>query len=240
MAPPSAIVTGASSGIGLAITRRLAADGFAVTLVARGQKRLDTVTDELRRAGYEVAAVAADVCDEDDIQRVLRAHGERHGSLDVLVNNAGMGVFGPILEAVNGQMDLQYKINLRSVMLFYRDALELLRRAAQDHGHALVVNTASITGKRGEANLGVYSAVKHGVVGLTQAMNQELHPYRIKSCVLCPGYVDTPLADYKKSEVPAETMIHPDDIAAAVHFLTRLSTYCVVPEVLFQRFGDPV
>jgi len=158
----------------------------------------------------------------------------------VLVNNAGMGVFGSIRHAANGQMDLQYRINLRSVVLFYREGLDLLRRAAELNGHALVVNTASITGKRGEANLGVYSAVKHGVVGLTQAMNQELHPYRIKSCVLCPGYVDTPLSDYKKGDVPAEQMIRPGDLAAAVRFLTQLSTYCVVPEVLFQRFGDPV
>lgn len=236
----SALVTGASSGIGLAIARTLAEEGLAVTMVARGADRLAKAADELRRAGHEITTFPADVTSEEEIQAVLADHRARHGALDVLVNNAGMGILGPIAEMTTQRMDLQYRINLRSIAIFYRDALDVLRAAAEAQGSAMVVNTASIAGKRGEEELSLYSAVKHGVVGFTQAMNRELHGERIKSCVLCPGYVDTPLSDYKKSAVPAETMIRSEDLAEGVRFLTRISRYCVIPEILFQRLGDPV
>ena len=101
-----------------------------------------------------------------------------------------------------------------------------------------MVNTSSITGKVGTGGLGVYSATKHGMVGFTEAMNQELRDANIKSCVLCPAYVDTPLSDYVKDTVPAEAMIRVEDIAESVRFLLRLSPNCIVPELIFRRPAD--
>jgi short-subunit dehydrogenase len=122
-------------------------------------------------------------------------------------------------------------------MLFYREALELLKAAGAEHRNALVVNTASISGKRGEAWLSVYSATKHGLVGFTEAMNKELSGDGIKSTALCPAFVDTPMTDFIKQHVPAETMIRAEDVAEAVRMLLRLSPGCVIPEVLFERPG---
>jgi NAD(P)-dependent dehydrogenase (short-subunit alcohol dehydrogenase family) len=99
----------------------------------------------------------------------------------------------------------------------------------------LVVNTASIAGKSGQGWLSVYSATKFGVVGFTQAMNKELGPEGIKSCALCPGFVDTAMTDFVKESVSADEMIQPADIAEIVRSLLKLSPACVVPEVVFQR-----
>ena len=115
----------------------------------------------------------------------------------MLVNNAGLGIDGAIDELETKHIDLQLALNLRSVILFYRESIDLLRAAGAEHGNALVVNMSSIAGKtRRRRASSVYSATKHGIVGFTEAMNGELSGAGIKSCVLCPGFVDTQLTDY--------------------------------------------
>ncbi|MFN8215978.1 MAG: SDR family oxidoreductase [Solirubrobacterales bacterium] len=235
--PRSALVTGASSGIGLAIATMLAAEGYDLTLVARTPEKLDSAAARLAAAGGDVHAVAADVREEAEIARAVAAHRERCGRLDLLVNNAGMGIHAELDDYRVKHVDLQLALNLRSVILFYHEAIDLLRAAAASHRNALVLNMASIVGKRGAAGLGVYSAAKAGVVGFTEAMNEELSGEGIKSCVLCPGFVDTELADYMQNPVPAAEMIRTADIAETVRALLLLSPTCVIPEVLFTRPG---
>ena len=237
MVTRTALVTGGSSGIGLAIARVLAEEGFALTLSARRPDKLESAADELRAAGAEVLAVAGNVAQEADVMGVVARHRDAYGRLDVLVNNAGLGVSGPIDEVATKHLDMQLAVNLRSMILFYREAMPMLRAAGLDGG-ALVVNTSSITGKVGTAGLSVYSATKHGMVGFTEAMNQELRDARIKSCVLCPAYVDTALSDYVKDSVGAENMIRVEDIGESVRFLLRLSPHCIVPELIFRRPAD--
>ncbi len=238
MAERAAIVTGASSGIGLAIARVLGQEGHAVTMAARRAEKLEGAVAELAAEGLEVHGVAANVSHEEEIQRVVTAHRERYGRLDVLVNNAGIGIGAPLAEIQTKRLDMQLDINLRSIVIFYRECLDLLREAAGEHRSALVVNTSSISGKRAEAWLSVYSASKHGVVGWTEAMNKELGADGIKSIALCPAFVDTPMTDFVKGEVKAEDMIRPEDIAEAVRFMLRVSPTCVVPEMMFVRPGD--
>jgi NAD(P)-dependent dehydrogenase (short-subunit alcohol dehydrogenase family) len=238
MAERAAIVTGASSGIGLAIARVLGEEGFGITMAARRAEKLDGAVAGLAADGFDVHAVAANVADESEIERVVAAHRERYGRLDVLVNNAGVGVGAPVGEIETKRLDMQLDINLRSIVLFYRESLTMLRAAAAEHRSALVVNTSSISGKRGVGLLSVYSATKHAVVGWTEAMNQELGPDGIKSTALCPAFVDTPMTDFAKKNVPAEEMIQPQDIAEAVRFLIKVSPACVVPEMMFVRPGD--
>jgi NAD(P)-dependent dehydrogenase (short-subunit alcohol dehydrogenase family) len=240
MADKAAIVTGASSGIGLAIARTLGEGGYGVTMAARRPDKLEEATKSLADAGYDVQAVAANVADEADIQRVVSEHRERYGRLDVLVNNAGVGIGAAVGEIQTKRLDMQLDINLRSIILFYRECLELLQAAAAEHQNALVVNTSSISGKFGQPWLSVYSAAKHGVVGWTESMNKELASHGIKSCALCPAFVDTNMTEFVKGEVPAEQMIRPEDIAESVSFLLKLSPACIVPEIMFTRPGDTV
>jgi NAD(P)-dependent dehydrogenase (short-subunit alcohol dehydrogenase family) len=234
----AAIVTGASSGIGLAIARVLAEEGFAITMSGRRADKLTAAVQELEDAGLAVHAVAANVAEEAGIQQVVAAHRERYGRLDVLVNNAGVGVGQPAGELTTKFVDMQIAVNLRAMILFYRESLELLRAAAAEHRSALVVNMSSMSGKRGEGWLSVYSATKHGIVGFTQAMNRELAGDGIKSCALCPAFVDTAMSDWMKGRIEPEQMIRVEDVAEAVRFLLRTSPNCVVPEVQFMRPGD--
>ncbi|HEX5852883.1 MAG TPA: SDR family oxidoreductase, partial [Solirubrobacteraceae bacterium] len=192
----------------------------------------------LAAEGFDVQAVAANVSDEAEIQKVVAAHREKYGRLDVLVNNAGVGVGAAVAEIETKRLDMQLDINLRSIVLFYRECMGMLREAAAEHKNALVVNTSSISGKHGEAWLSVYSATKHGVVGWTEAMNKELGKEGIKSTALCPAFVDTPMTDFVKEQVPADEMIRPEDIAEAVRYLLKVSPACVVPEMMFVRPGE--
>src|SRR4051794_31367694 len=237
MAGRAAIVTGASSGIGLAIADVLGQEGHALTIAARRPDKLQAAAERLRANGYDVEAVPGSLADEDVVRQVVARHRERFGRLDVLVNNAGVGMGEPAGQLTTKKVDLQLGLNLRSLILFHRESLELLRAAAAEHRNALVVNMASISGKRGEAWLSVYSATKHGVVGFTEAMNKELNAEGIKATVLCPAFVDTPMTDFIKGQVPPEQMISAQDVAEAVRMLLRLSPGCVIPELIFEQLG---
>lgn len=234
----AALVTGASSGIGLALARMLAEEGHGVTMVARRAEKLDAAAGGLRADGLDVHAVAASLADEAEIVRVVAAHRERYRRLDVLVNNAGVGVGAPIDDYPTRHIDLQLEVNLRSVVIFYRECMPLLRAAGAAHGSALVVNTASIAAKRGQPWLSIYSATKAGIVAFTQAMNRELAASGIKSCALCPGFVDTAMTDFVKGRVDPADMIQPADIAEVVRALLRLSPAAIVPEIQFLRVAE--
>jgi NAD(P)-dependent dehydrogenase (short-subunit alcohol dehydrogenase family) len=238
MAERAAIVTGASSGIGLAIARMLGEEGFAITMAARRPEKLQTAVDGLAAEGFDVHGVPAALSEESEIQKVVAAHRERYSRLDVLVNNAGVGIGASVGEIQTKHLDMQIDVNLRSIVLFYRECLSMLQASGAEHSNALVVNTSSISGKRAEAWLSVYSATKHAVVGWTESMNKELGSQGIKSTALCPAFVDTPMTDFVKGQVKAEEMIRPEDIAEAVRYLLRVSPACVVPEMMFVRPGD--
>ena len=234
----AAIVTGASRGIGLAIAEALAEDGFGLTITARKPDTLEQTADRLRGKGYEVEHLAANMADEEGIRAVVARHRERFGRLDVLVNNAGVGIGAAVAEQQAKYVDIQIDVNLRAIILFYRECAELLRAAGAEHGNALVVNLSSFAGKSGQPWLSVYSATKAAVVAYTQAMNKELNSDGVKSVAFCPGFVDTDMSDFIKESVDAAEMMRPEDIAEAVRFILRLSPACVVPEIVFQRPGE--
>jgi short-subunit dehydrogenase len=236
----AAIVTGASRGIGLAIAEALAEEGFGLTITARKPDTLEQTAHSLRDRGYEVEHFAANMNDEEAIQEVVRLHRERFGRLDVLVNNAGVGIGAAASEHQTKYVDLQLDVNLRAIVLFYRECLDLLKAAGAEHKSALVVNLASIAGKSPQPWLSVYSATKAAVIAYTQAMNKELNGDGIKSTAFCPGFVDTDMTNFVKGTVSPEEMLRPTDISEAVRFLLRVSPACVVPDVVFQRPGETI
>lgn len=238
MSERAAIITGASRGIGRAIAEALAEDGYSLTISARKPDTLETTAAEFRDKGYEVEPVAANMADEDGIKTVVQRHRERFGRLDVLVNNAGVGIGAAVAEQQSKYVDMQIAVNLRAIILFYRECAEMLRAAGAEHGKALVVNLSSFAGKSGQPWLSVYSATKAGVVGYTQAMNKELNAEGVKSVAFCPGFVDTDMSEFIKESVDAAEMMRPEDIAEGVRFILRLSPACIVPEIVFQRPGE--
>jgi NAD(P)-dependent dehydrogenase (short-subunit alcohol dehydrogenase family) len=239
VAERAALVTGGSSGIGLAISRALAEDGYAVTISARRPDKLEQAAATLTADGLDVTPVPANVASEEEVKALIAAHEERCGRLDVLVNNAGVGIGSAIDEVETKKMDMQLDVNLRSYVIAMRDAMPLLRKAGAEHGKALVVNTASIAGKGGQGWLAVYSATKAGVIGLSQATQMEVGSAGIQVTALCPAFVDTPMTEWVQGQVKPEEMIQPQDLAETVRLLLRTSRYCLIPEIVFTRPGDP-
>ncbi|WP_432973808.1 SDR family oxidoreductase [Dactylosporangium sp. CA-233914] len=233
MTERSALVTGASRGIGFAIAKALVAEGYALTLVSRTGANLADAAERLAGHGVRIVTRPANVADDADLSAVVDLHQQEFGTLDVLVNNAGMGINAPLSVLDRRQVDLQIALNLRSVISLTRLAQPMLEKAALASGRALVVNVASISGKVGAPGLSVYAAAKHGVVGFTDSMNRELYSTGIRFTALCPGFVDTALSDYVKDQLKAADMVQPADLAEAVRFLLRLSPACLIPEMLF-------
>jgi NAD(P)-dependent dehydrogenase (short-subunit alcohol dehydrogenase family) len=231
----AAIVTGASRGIGYALAEALGEEGYGLTVSARKPDTLEQAAERMRGRGFEVEAVAANMAQEEGVREVVQRHRARYGRLDVLVNNAGVGIGAAAGEHQTKLVDLQLAVNLRAIVLFYRECAELLRAAGAEHRNALVVNLASIAGKSPQPWLSVYSATKAAVAAYTVSMNKEFAKHGVKSVAFAPGFVDTDMTDFAKDKVPAEEMLRPSDLAEALRFLLRVSPMCLVPEIVFQR-----
>jgi NAD(P)-dependent dehydrogenase (short-subunit alcohol dehydrogenase family) len=238
VAERAALITGGSGGIGLAIARALGEEGHALTLSARRPEKLEEAASGLREEGFEVLAVPANVAEEEELLAVFAAHRERYGRLDALANNAGLGIGGLMHEIQTKHLDMQLAINLRSLIIGTRESLPLLREAGAEHGKALLLNTASIAGKGGQAFLSIYAATKAAVINFTQATARETSGQGIQCTALAPGFVDTAMTDFVKGEIAAEKMIRPSDIGEAVRFLLRISPNCHIPEIVFNRPGE--
>lgn len=222
----------------MAIARALGEDGYAVTVSARRPDKLQAAVDELAAEGLEVTAAPADVSDEEQVVKLFADHKQRYGRLDVLVNNAGLGIGGPLAEIETKKLDMQLNVNLRSYVIAIREAAPMLTAAGAEHRKALIVNTASIAGKAGQGWLAVYSATKAGVIGLTQAAQTELASEGIQCTALCPGFVDTPMTEWIRGQVDPKDMIKPEDLAETVRLLLRTSPNCLIPEIVYTRPGD--
>lgn len=221
----AALVTGGSSGIGLAIARMLGEEGFELTVVSRTREKVAAAAAELG-----AAPVVGDVSREEDCERAVRSHSDRCGRLDVLVNSAGVGVGGSIGDLSPKHWDLQLAVNLRSVFLMSRAALPLLREST-----GIVVNIASIAGTIAAPGLAAYGAAKAGVISLTRSFNAEVAADGVRATAICPGFVDTPMAQW--AGIAPEQMIRPEDCAEVVRMLLRLGPTARIPQVVIERLG---
>lgn len=216
-------MTGGSSGIGLAIARALGEDGYGLTLASRRAEKVEPAAAELG-----ALAVAADVSKEEDCERLVAAHRERFGGLDVLVNSAGIGIGGRVEDLATKHFDLQLGVNLRGLFLVTKLCLPMLRAS-----HGWIVNLASIAGTIPVPGLGAYGAAKAAVISLTRTLNAELEADGVRATAICPGFVDTPMAEW--SGIPGEEMIQPEDCAELVRALLRLSPHARVPQIVIER-----
>lgn len=224
----SALVTGGSSGIGLALARMLNEEGYGLTLVGRRPDKLAAAADEL---GAE--AFAGNLADEDACVGAVEAHAARWGGLDVLVNSAGIGIGGNLGTQETKKIDLQLDVNLRATLIVTREALPLLRAA---RGH--VITLASIAGTVPVPGLSIYGATKAALISWTTSFNREEQEHGVRATAICPAFVATAMTDW--TGLPADEMIQPEDVVELVRALLRLSPRARVPEIVIERIGDAV
>ncbi|WP_027929270.1 SDR family NAD(P)-dependent oxidoreductase [Amycolatopsis thermoflava] len=227
--PNVAFVTGATSGIGLAVTRTLAERGVSVFGVARDAGNVATVVEKLRGEGLEVSGTTADVTSAEDIHRAVTAATEQYGRIDVLVNNAGRNGGGETATIADELWLDVIDTNLTSVFRVTKEVLTTGRLLEGPAGR--IVNIASTGGKQGVVLGAPYSASKHGVVGFTKAVGLELAKTGITVNAVCPGYVETPLAQRVRQGYAAHWEVSEDDVLEKFQAKIPLGRYATADEV---------
>jgi NAD(P)-dependent dehydrogenase (short-subunit alcohol dehydrogenase family) len=222
----SALITGGSSGIGLAIGRMLREEGFELTLASRTADKVEAAAAELG-----ATAIAAEVSKPEDCERVVHEHVQRAGGLDLLVNSAGIGIAARVEDAQLKHIDRQLGINLRGLVLVSQAAIPHLRET-----RGWIVNLASIAGTQPVPILPIYAATKAAVISLTHSLNADLDDDGVRAIALCPGFVDTPMAEF--AGLSSDEMIRPEDCAEVVRMCLRLSPRARVPQVVIERVGS--
>jgi NAD(P)-dependent dehydrogenase (short-subunit alcohol dehydrogenase family) len=222
----SALVTGGSSGIGLALAHALREDGYELTIAARRPEPLEVAAAELG-----ALAVPANLADADECARVVAAHAERHGGMDVLVNSAGIGIGGSFADQDDKRVGLQLDVNLGATLVVTRESLPLLRAS-----RGQIVTLASIAGTIPTPGLAIYGATKAALIAWTSSLNREEAEHGIRATAISPGFVATRMTEW--TGLPAEEQISPDDIVALVRTVLSLSPMARVPNIVVERVGD--
>lgn len=224
----SALVTGGSSGLGLGLARMLRDEGYELTLVARRPEPLAEAAAEL---GAE--PVPANLADAEECVRVVAAHRDRFGALDVLVHCAGIGIGGSFAGQDTKRIALQLDVNLRATMIVTREALPLLRAS-----RGQIVTLASIAGTIPTPGLAVYGATKAALISFTNSLNREEAEHGIRATAISPAFVATRMTDW--TGLPSEEMIQTEDVVELVRAVLHLSPKARVPNIVVERIGDVV
>jgi 3-oxoacyl-[acyl-carrier protein] reductase len=226
-----AIVTGASRGIGRSISLELARHGARVALAARTEAQLRAVQAEIEAHGGAAISIATDVTLEADIAALVRRTVERWGRLDIIVNNAGVGSFGPLIETTAEQWDHVMAVNARAPYLLCRDAIPYLRQQPR----SFIVNITSVVGVKGYINQALYSASKHAVMGMSKALAKEVQKDGIRVHAICPGGVDTDLAGQARPDLDRSVLMKPEEVAEVVLFLVTRRGNAIIDQVDMRR-----
>lgn len=237
----TALVTGASRGIGNSIARRLVQEGYDLTITSRTASALEEVRDDLLEAGAgEVVVAAADMSDRAALQGLVQQHAERFGAMDALVLNAGLGTVGDIATFPTRRLDRVLEVNLASAFILIQESLPLLRKAAsvRPTSGARVIGVSSITGVFAESGHGAYGASKAALISLLETLNAEESGSGVMATAVAPGYTATDMTAWKAESMPAESMIAPDDVAEVVAMLLRLSRSTSITKVVMSRSGS--
>ncbi len=233
------LITGASAGIGKACALALAKEGASLVLIARRKPRLDELVETIQSAGGRAVAVVGDVREEETALRAMQAAKEHFGALHILINNAGVGNYKPLIDTSAEEYDELMDSNVRSTFLFTRHAVPLM----MEQGSGTILMLSSMAGIYGFAGEAVYCATKFAQVGFAQALDKELRPYGIKVGVICPGGVKTEFALGKgrtEESVAQSGMLDPEDVAGAVLLACTQSAHSRIIEIQMRPMVEPL
>jgi NADP-dependent 3-hydroxy acid dehydrogenase YdfG len=240
-------VTGASSGIGEATARALAEQGAAVALVARRGDRLDTLAGEIEAAGGRALKIEADIGDRGQAEAAVARAAEELGRLDVVVNNAGVMLLGPIVDAPVEEWEQMIGVNLLGLLYVSHAAMPHLLEAAQgERGVADLVNISSVAGRVARLGSGVYNATKHGIGAFSESLRQEVTGRQVRVSLVEPGAVTTELVDHNRPEIQEQIKsrigeierLEAADIADAISYVVTRAPHVAINEVLIRPTGQ--
>lgn len=240
----AALITGASSGIGEATARRLAACGAAVALVARRKDRLDELAAEIASVGGRAVAIEADITDQEQADSAVQQAIEEFGALDIVVNNAGVMLLGPAVDAPTEEWERMISINLNGLLYVTKAALPHLLDAAENGNRRVadLVNISSVAGRVARVGSGVYNMTKHGVGAFSESLRQEVTRRHVRVSLIEPGATATELSSHLRDEVRAAQLkrfegmerMTADDIAEAIDFVVTRPRHVAINEVLIR------
>ena len=226
-----AVITGAGRGIGRAVAIGLGGRGAQVVLAARSRTELD---DTARMIGKNASVIPTDVRRKDELQRLFEHVATAFGPVDILVNAAGLGIFGPVVNFSDEDFEILIDTNLRGI--FFSSRFVLPSMIERKKGH--IINIASIAGKVGSANRAVYCASKFGVVGFTESLAEEVRQHGIRASVICPGSTDTRFSDTGNARA-RERMLRPEDVAHAVRMIVTEEPNSFISEIIMRPTQKP-
>lgn len=239
-----ALVTGASSGIGAAAARELAAEGADVALLARRRERIEALAEELRRDGRRALPIEADVSDRAQAEAAVERAAAELGRLDVVVNNAGLMLLGPVLDAPVEEWEQMVEVNLLGLLYVAKAALPHLLGAAESEPRRVadLVNVSSVAGRVARLGSGVYNATKHGVGAFSESLRQEVTGRHVRVALIEPGAVATELSSHNRPEIQAQIKerfgdaerLEAADIAEAISYVVTRPRRVAINEVLVR------
>jgi 3-oxoacyl-[acyl-carrier protein] reductase len=221
----TAIITGASKGIGKSIAEHYGREGAKLVISARHEEMLCKVNDEFRLNGIESIAVVADMASEDDVRGLVKTAADTFGKIDVLVNNAGFGIFKPVSEMTTKEYDQLFDVNVRGTFIASREVLGYMTK--QNDG--VIINIASLAGKNAVENGAVYAATKWAMLGFGKSLMLEVRRYNIRVITICPGSVDTDFSSAPSSN--RAKILKPEDVAEAAVLAASLPARAMMSEI---------
>ncbi len=231
LASKVAIVTGASRGIGKAISIALAQEAATVVLAARSIKKLQETADEVTEAGGKAEIVVTELTEEESIKNLVKITSEKFNRLDILVNNAGVTHSAKLEQTTTEDWERCIRINSRAPFILCREALGLLRKSQAGY----IINIASVVGVKGYPLQSAYTSSKHALRGMTISLAEELRGSNIRVHLLCPGGVDTELVQKVRPDIKKDELMQPEEIAELVLYLVTHKGNAVIDELHIRR-----
>jgi 3-oxoacyl-[acyl-carrier protein] reductase len=226
-----ALVTGGSRGIGRSISKALAEAGAHVILTARNRERLQRVEKEIRGAGGRASVIPADLSIEGDVLSLFDRIKENFEKLDILVNDAAIGLYGDLVDFPMEDFDRIMQLNVRGTYLCCQQAMKIM--VPLKHGY--IINLSSVVGFKGYPNQSAYTASKHAIMGFTKSLAVEAQKHNIHVSAIQPGAVETDLAFEARPDLDSSILIKPEDIASCVIFLLSLSERAWIDQIYVRR-----
>ncbi len=231
LASKVAIVTGASRGIGRAISVALAQEAATVVLAARSIQKLQETADKVTEAGGKPEIVVTELTDEESIKNLVKITSEKFSRLDILVNNAGITHSAKLEETITENWERCMWVNARAPFILCREALPLLKKSQAGH----IINIASVVGVKGYPLQSAYTSSKHALRGMTISLAEELKGSNIRVHLLCPGGVDTELVQRVRPDIKKNELMQPEEIAELVLYLVTHKGNAVIDELHIRR-----